>query len=163
HLYWMWHALDRHWPERLHSNVAFGKPQGIGREADRAGRGELLHARRKMCGLADSRVIHLQIAADGAHHYSARIEPDADLYLKAMAVAQLASKSADCLLHAQCRVTGTHRVILMGNRRAEKSHDAVAHHQVHGALVVMHRLHHALEHRLKDGTRLLRIAFGDQL
>jgi hypothetical protein len=114
-----------------------------------------------MCGLAHGRVIHLQIAADGAHHYSARIESDADLYFKAMAVAQLAGKSADCLLHAQRRITGAHRVILMGNRRAEKGHDAVAHHEVHGPLVVMHRLHHAIEHRLEDGTRLLRIAFGD--
>src|SRR6266436_3017829 len=71
--------------------------------------------------------------------------------------------SPDCLLHAQRRITGAHRVILMGNRRAEKGHDAVAHHEVHGPLVVMHRLHHAIEHRLEDGTRLLRIAFGDQL
>jgi len=53
-------------------------------------------------------------------------------------------------------------VILVGERRAEQRHDAVAHHQVHGALVVMHRLHHAIEHRLKDRARLLGIALGDQ-
>src|ERR1700742_1485772 len=105
HFYGMRHALDRHWPERPHGNVAFGKPQRIDREADCAGRRELLHPRRKVGGLAHGRVIHLQIAADSAYPNSAGIKPDADLYLEAMAVAQLAGKLADCLLHAQRRVT----------------------------------------------------------
>jgi len=84
-LYRMWHALDRHRPERLHRDVAFGKPQRVGGETHRAGGRELLHASGKVCGLADRRVVHLQVAADGAHHHGAGIEPDANLHFETVA------------------------------------------------------------------------------
>jgi hypothetical protein len=66
-------------------------------------------------------------------------------------------------MHAQRRVAGAHRVILVGERRAEQRHDAIAHHKIDGALIVMHCFHHAVEHRLEDRARLLGIALGDQL
>ena len=69
----------------------------------------------------------------------------------------------DRLLHAQRRVAGAHRVVLVGERRAEQRHDAVAHHLVDGALVAVHRLHHAFEHRIEELARLLRVAVGEQL
>jgi hypothetical protein len=116
-----------------------------------------------MRGLAHRRIVHLQVAADRADHHVAGIEPDANLHFEAMARPQLGREAADRLLHAQRRVAGAHGVILVGERRAEQRHDAVAHHQVHGALVVMHRLHHSIEHRLEDSARILGIALGNQL
>ena len=53
-------------------------------------------------------------------------------------------------------------MILVGERRTEQRHDAVAHHLVDRALVVMDRLHHAFEHRIEDLARLLGIAVGEQ-
>ena len=54
-------------------------------------------------------------------------------------------------------------MVLVGERRAEQRHDAVAHDLVHGALVAVHRLHHALEHRIEERARLLGVAVGEQL
>ena len=76
---------------------------------------------------------------------------------------QLLRVPAHRLLHAQRGVAGAHRVVLVGERRAEERHDAVAHHLVHGALVAVHRLHHPLEHRIEQAARLLGIPIGEQL
>src|SRR5262249_19549659 len=45
----------------------------------------------------------------------------------------------------------------------EQRHDAVAHHLVHGALVPVHRLDHAFQHRIQELARLLGIPVGEQL
>jgi hypothetical protein len=65
-------------------------------------------------------------------------------------------------LHAQRRVTGPDSVILMGHRRPEERHDAVAHHLVDGALVAVHGFHHVLEDGIQDLARLLRVPVGEQ-
>jgi hypothetical protein len=49
-------------------------------------------------------------------------------------------------------------MILVGDRRAEKRHNPVAHYPVHGALVAVHRFDHALEHRIEQLLRVLGIA-----
>ena len=54
-------------------------------------------------------------------------------------------------------------MILMGDRRPEEGHDAVAHDLVDGAFVAVHGRHHALEHRVEELPRLLGIAVGQQL
>ena len=54
------------------------------------------------------------------------------------------------LLHPQRGVAGPHGVVLVGERRAEEGHDAVAHHLVHGALVAVDGLHHPLEHGVEE-------------
>ena len=69
----------------------------------------------------------------------------------------------DRVLHPERRVAGPHRVILMGDRRPEQCHDPVAHHLVHGALVVMDRLHHPLERRVEELAGLLGISIRQQL
>ena len=72
-------SLHRHRAKRPHLDVALGQRQRLGRDGDRAGIGELLHARGQVRRLADSGVVHVQIAADGAHHDLPGVEPDADL------------------------------------------------------------------------------------
>ena len=54
-------------------------------------------------------------------------------------------------------------MVLMGDRRPKQRHDAVAHDLVHGALVAVHGVHHALQHRVEELARLLGIAVGQQL
>ena len=69
----------------------------------------------------------------------------------------------DRLLHPERRVARAHRVVLVGERRAEERHDPVAHHLVHRALVAVDGLHHPLEHGVEELARLLGIAVGEQL
>src|SRR5215467_451969 len=116
-----------------------------------------------MRGLPDGGVVHVQIAVDGAHHHLARIQPDADLHVDALGAAELVRVPAHRLLHAERGVTGAHGVILVGHRRAEEGHDAVAHDLVHRALVAMNGLHHAFEDGIEDLAGLLRITVGEEL
>jgi len=53
-------------------------------------------------------------------------------------------------------------VILVGQRRPEQGHDSVAHHLVDGALVVVDRFHHQLEHGVEELARLLRVPISQQ-
>jgi hypothetical protein len=74
-------ALHRDGPERPHLDVAFGEPQGLGRQPDGPGRRHLFHPRPEVSGLAHRRVVHAQIAADRAHDHLPRVEADPDLHL----------------------------------------------------------------------------------
>ena len=62
----------------------------------------------------------------------------------------------DRLLHAQGGVAGPDGVVLVGQRRAEQRHDAVAHDLVDGALVAVDGLHHPLEDRVEQACALPR-------
>ena len=68
---------------------ALHQPQGRCRQPDASWRGELFHACRQVRGLADGRVVHMQVVANGAHHHLARVQPHADPHLQAMGVAHL--------------------------------------------------------------------------
>ena len=70
---------------------------------------------------------------------------------------------ADPPLHPERGVAGADGVVLVGDRRPEQRHDPVAHDLVDGALVVMDRLHHPLEHGIEELPRLLGVAVGEQL
>ena len=54
-------------------------------------------------------------------------------------------------------------MVLVGQRRAEERHDAVAHDLVDGALVAVDRLHHPLEHRVQELPRFLGVPVGQEL
>ena len=54
-------------------------------------------------------------------------------------------------------------MIFMRNRRPKQGHNAIAHDLVHGAFVAVHGRHHALQHRVEELARLLRVAVGQQL
>jgi hypothetical protein len=144
-----------------------GLTRFVGRDAeleqhDRAGIGKLLHPRREMRRLAYGRVVHVEIAADGAHDDLARVEPDADLDHRRVRASHLVRVLLDALLHPQCGVTRAHRVVFVGERRTEQGHDPVAHHLVDGSLEAVHRLHHVLEHGIEDLPRFFGIAIGEE-
>ena len=71
-------ALHGQGAERLDLDVAFRQLQRGRAEENAAGLRELLHPGGEMGGLADRRVVHVQIAADGADDHLARVQPDAD-------------------------------------------------------------------------------------
>ena len=48
----------------------------------------------------------------------------------------------------------------MRDRRAKQGHDAIAHDLIHGALVAVHRRHHALQHGVEELPGLLGITVG---
>ena len=132
------------------------------RQQDAARARQLLHPPREMGRLADRRVVHVEIAADGAHDDLARVEPDPDLHVHAVRAARLLRVAHHQLLHPQRRIARPHGVVLVGERRAEQRHDPVAHDLVDRALVAVDRFHHVLEHRIEELARLLGIAVGEQ-
>ena len=142
---------------------ALGQAQRPGGEPDTAGRRELLHARRQVRGLAHRRVVHTEIAADRAHHDVTGVETHADLHLHAPGATQLVRVAPHGVLHPERGVARAHGVILVGERGAEERHDPVTHHLIHGALVVMNGVHHALENRIENFARLFGIAVAEQL
>jgi len=154
--------LDRHRAERGDLDEALGQVQRLGGKPDAAGRRQLLHACRQVRRLAHGGVVHAEIAADRAHHDLSGVDADADLHLHALRVAQLIGVAPHDLLHPERGIARAHRVIFMGQRRAEERHDAVAHHLVHGTLVVVDGLHHAFEDRVEKLPRILGIAVGEQ-
>ena len=154
---------NRHRAQRLHVHPSPGEPHGVGGGQDRARLGHLLHAGGQVDGLAHRGVVRVQLAADGAHHRLAGVEPHANLERHAVGALDLVAVARDGLLHAQRRVAGAHGVILVGERRAEEGHDAVAHHLVHRALVAVDGVHHVFEEGIEQLLRLLGIAVGEQL
>jgi hypothetical protein len=54
-------------------------------------------------------------------------------------------------------------VVFVGERRTEQRHDAVAHHLVNGAFVLVNRRHHMFEDGVEEFARLLGIAISEQL
>ncbi len=161
-LHRMSEPFDGEAAKRLHLDVAFGEAQRVSGDQDRARLRHLLHARGKVRRLADRRVVHAQIAADGSHHDLARIQADADLQGYLRDGVHVARVLLHRLLHEQRGVTGAGRVVLVRKRCAEERHDAVAHHLVDSALVPMHGVHQPLENRVEDRARLFGITVFQQ-
>ena len=112
--------------------------------------------------LTHRRVVHAQVVADRTHDDLARVHADADVQRQAARAPELLGVAPELLPHAQCGEAGAHGVVLAGQRRAEQRHDAVSHHLVDGAIVTVHCLHHALEHRIQQFPRLFRVAVREQ-
>ena len=114
-----------------------------------------------MRGLPDRRVVHAEIAADGADDHLPRVQADADVGAHGLRPPERLGVAGHGLLHLERRVAGAHGVVLVGDRRAEQRHDPIAHDLVDGALVAVDRLHHPLEHGIEQLPRLLGIAVGE--
>ena len=157
------HPLDRDGTDRDDLDEPLGEPERLAGQPRRARRRELLHARGEVGGLAHRRVVHAEIAPDRPHDHLAGVEADANLDLDAVIPPDLGRVAADGLLHREGGVAGAHGVVLVGQGGAEERHDAIPHDLVDGALVAVHRLHHALENGVQELARLLRVAVGEQL
>ena len=136
---------------------------GVGREKCGARSRHLLHAGRQMRCLPDSGVVHVEIAVDRADHNFSRVQADSDLNWHTLQTLKLRAIAIHGLLHSERRVAGSDGVILVGHRRTEERHYAVAHDLVDDALVTVNSLHHQFEHRIQNLPRLLRVAVSEQL
>jgi len=73
------------------------------------------------------------------------MEADANVHFDTLRASKFARVPPHGVLHLESRVAGTHRVILVGDRRPEQRHDPVAHHLVHCAFVAVDRFHHVFK------------------
>ena len=156
HLHRLCYALDWYGPERGHPHQTLDQPQRRGGQANRPGRGQLLHARRQMRRLPHRRVVHVQVIPNGAHHHFPGVEPDPQAHLDAMGTAYRFRVRMHGRLHAQGGVAGPQSVVFMGQWRAEQGHEAIAQNLVHGALEAMHGLHHGVQRRVQEAAGRLR-------
>ena len=163
HLHGLCQALDGDRSQGVHPHQPFHQPQRRGRQQDAAGGGELFHACRQVRRLADGRVIHVQIIANGAHHHLTSVEPDTDLHRQPLRAPHLLSIALHGRLHGQRRIAGPRGVVLMRHRRPKQGHNAIAQHLVHGAFVAVHGLHHQVQGRVEEVPGRFRVEAGNQL
>jgi hypothetical protein len=155
--------LHRYRSQGVDFDVALYQPQGIVGQQRRAGAGELFHARRQMRRLPHRRVVHMQIIANGPHDHLAGVQPDPDLHIESLALAQRLSIAADAVLHVQRGIAGAHGMIFMGERRPEQGHDPVAQHLIDRPFVAVDRVHQQRQDRVEKRSRLFGVAVGQQL
>jgi L-fucose mutarotase len=150
---------------RFYGNVIVRKGQAerAGGDEGRPGRRHLLQAGGQVRRLPDRRVVHPEIAAHRADDDLSRVQADANVGAHGLGPPERLRVAGHGLMHLECRVAGAHGVILVRERRPEQGHDPVAHHLVDRALVAVDRLHHPLEHRIEEFSRLLRIPVGQEL
>jgi hypothetical protein len=103
-----------------------------------------------------------QVAADRAHHHLAGVQPHTDLRTDTVDGEPLLGVLLYGVLHAQRRVAGSDRVILVGEGGAEEGHDPVAHDLVDRPLVAVDRFHHPFEDRIEDGAGFLGVAVSKE-
>ena len=130
-------ALDGERTGRQQPQLAPHQTRGGLGDQDLAGRGGLLQPGGDVGRVADGGVVHAQVVADGADHDEARVESHAHGQLgarpEAGVRAAILQRTAD-LEGGHGRAAG---VVLVGQRRAEQRHEAVAEELVDGALVAM--------------------------
>ena len=156
-------ALHGDGPERPHLDVALGQRQRIGRDHDRPGIARAAPSARPGASSGPPPCSPCAGRADGPNDHLTGVQADADADRDAVLPANILRVPLHRLLHPERGVARADRVVLVGERSAEERHDPVAHHLVHGALVAVDGLHHALEHGIEELARLLGIAVGEQL
>src|SRR5438132_2006282 len=146
----------------LGDEVAAHEPMSGLTNQDSARRRFRLQPRRQIDRLALRRVVHAEVVADLPHDDGARVQPDAhrevDPALAAQRLGILALRALDRDGRRHC----PHRVILVGDRRSEERHDAIARELVDRALVAVNRLHEVDEAPVHDTMEVLRVESGRQ-
>jgi len=155
-------TLDRYRPQGVDPYGTLDQPQGSCRQANRPRRCQLLHTMRQIRGQAHSRVVHVEVVADGVHQHAPGVEPDTQQHLQPMGAADFLSVAPQRALHRQGGIAGTQGVVLVGNGRTKHGHEAIARHIVHRAFEAVHGVHHALQGRIKEGLAGFWIEVTDQ-
>ena len=146
-----------------HVDQPFDEPECLGREADGARDGKLLHPRRQMGGWPDRRVLHIEVVGDAADHDLARVESDASQDLHPVLLAHHLAVAANGVLHRQRGVAGSSCVVFVGERRSEQRHEPVPHHSADGPLEPVDGLDHRPHGRLQQRPAVLGVQILDQL
>ena len=119
-------------------------------DEDHPGLGELLEPSGEIRSVAHCGVVHAQVVADLADHDGSGVEPDANGQLRTRRTSQLSAGLFHPPLDRDRRQDCPTGVILMGHRRAEEGHEAVAKELIDRALVAVdlteRELEEAVEH-----------------
>jgi len=148
-----------HAAEIAQGEVALHPIDGVGREQRLARLRERLHALGETDRLALGGVVHAQVVADASDDDLARVESHAHGEVEPVLDAQRVGVGLQGLGEMERRVAGPVRVILVGDRRAEERHDAVARVLIDGALEAVHALGENLEEAIEHAVPL----FGVEL
>ena len=127
-------ALGGDLPEIQRLEIALDGGVGCLADHHAARPGRLLHAGSEVRRVADRGVVHAQVIADLADHHRTGVETDPELKADILLRLELAVKNPDRALNPERRVNGAARAVLVGDRRAEECHHAVAGVLVHAAL-----------------------------
>ena len=112
---------------------------------------------RQVGGVAHGRVVHDQVVADRADHHRSGVQPDAELLVEPVALADGGGVLDERLLHLEGSQHGPPRGVLVRQRRPEQGHDPVASELGDGALVAVNGLHHPRHRALHHRVDLLRV------
>ena len=100
--------------------------------------GEREESRREVRGVADGRVVHAEVRADGADHDEARVDAHPHAELDAVRSPHFIGQRAELPLDRERSAQGAMGVVLVRDRRAEQRHHAVAQELVDRSLVAVH-------------------------
>jgi hypothetical protein len=138
--------------EVAYPEVALDEPGGVFGEVGPSGFGQCLHSPGQPDGVADGRVLHVGVVADGADDDVSGVEPDPDMEAQALGAPQFVGVPADRVGQVQGGVAGPAGVVLVGDGSAEERHDAVAGELVDRPLEAVHPVgedpHEPVHHRV---------------
>jgi hypothetical protein len=140
-----------------------GQAQGVGGDQRGPRLRELFHPGGNMGRRPHRGIVVSEIAVDRAHDDLTRIHPYPDLDIDIALAPKRGGVATHRRLHPHRGQTTAHGMVRTGQGGAEERHDAVTHHLVDGASVVMDGFHHPLEHAVEDRPRLFEVAAGQQL
>src|SRR5262249_25885592 len=112
---------------------------------------------REAGGIADCRVVHAEVAADGADDHGARVEPHPHPEVDPVGPLHVVGERLEVVLDRERRAQRALSVVLVSDRRTEKRHHAIAEELVDRALVTVNRIQDDLEGAVHDPVDVLGI------
>ncbi len=119
------------------------------------GSASLLKAGGQIGRIPDGRVVPPQLIADPSNDNPSGIDPHADFQFHPMALSKLGAVLLQQPLQTQSREHGPARVVLVGDGRAEKSHEAVAEELIDRPLVAVDFAERQLEEPVEQEVHRL--------
>src|SRR5262249_41206604 len=150
-------AFHLHSSERTQFEIALDQPSRRFAHNDRATRRHRLQARGKISCMANGRVLDFSARLDCAHYHFTRMDAEARFELKLSAINKTSRVFTDLLLHLQCSVEPTLRMILVSGRGPEEGEDAVAGGLHYVTFVAAHRLDHDSERGIDNRPSFFRV------
>ena len=119
-------ALDLDLAQVGQLDIALRQRRGVLGDVHRARPRKLLHALGEAHGVADGRVGHGEVLADRAHHDLAGVQAHAHGEADTVRALHVRGEDRELFPEVHGGVAGAARVVLVGDRRPEERHDAVA-------------------------------------
>jgi hypothetical protein len=160
-------TLDLRGPQIAEREISLYEPARLLGDDDTAGWRDRLHPGSEIRHMSHWRIFSVAASIHDPQHHFARIDPDSSFNRHRLQLTFLAGKLlamfSQPLLDSECRVKRTLRMVLMGNRRTKHRENSVTGGLRDVAIVSVNRVHHQLQYRVNDCTRLLGIELSHQL